>query len=831
MKMNKLDITFLFFIFAINFSSLKAEVTSPCLAKMKIMDFKSLDLEKCNLAGALVNTPEVRDYHREKIYKKLSQDLARQIDQSVEEFAILDEFYGNNGNGLGDNPNVKQNCSLNVLESYENKCPGKKLDFLKDALNAKGSSLKRHFISKFNNLSSSKKYGENQCPIEDASGVFKLKSKLDNESAQDFINLLKKKDIDPNLYQSFINQYPQFKLIQQTKNTDFINSFESYVKSFNGNKSASEYIADFFKIKSNNDILGNGLGDQCKTINDNAQKFLCTDLEELSTENQKISVNLFNLDTEKVIKNNDWDLPEVGSEAGDSFYAAYGFLCLERSNKKNSTKNKKSEKPLDDWYLSFNQNTRPDNKNIESEREFFCKVYNCKDIVKGDTDKVMEVPSCKSGGPIKSVDILAKYCKNKLSSCASEQEKNYLFIKSIEDAVEKNKEADAYEQRRRERGTNPNSNEPEAERPRRLSTFAENFLGVEGSLIAEGKKVTPATIAEKTEEFKERNLDPSPAVASETKPTQLAKNEQPAAAPVVPVATSLAPEVNDGKNINIKTAQLAQEQDSIAPVKRSRRSSNTSSSSSTYRSDDSSSSSSQSNNNDDEIKKMRAEMEDLAKSMKAPSVDAQNIAAIADSNARYVSKAKTTISGSSASEERERNLNSWESRLREREGDLFDRETRTPSSFSESGNTFKKSEASENSAKASKTNDGAIQLSSSDKEKDKKSGSGGASKSDGKGSATGTDSAETVISSEELANMKADSLAKLGLGADRTFIMKIKHLQKFYNVTVKKLFYQDKEMLVPLLNESNSSLAKIILDSPLFSEYKKIQFSSRLSNK
>lgn len=801
--------------------------STPCQVKLQILDFKTLNLEDCKMAGALVNNSEMKKYQQEKIYKKLSVNLARQIDQGIEEMATLDQFYESNGQKLGENADIKKNCRVDIFDSLENKCPGVKLNFLKQALKINGGSVKDHLSLKFKKVSFGVKDNNQQCPIEDASGLFKLNSQLDNDSAMKFIELIKDKNANSEVYQQFINQYPQFKLVEKTNNTEFIKSFKNYISSFQGHKNnAADFIAKFFSDKKNNDILGAGFADQCRKINSNTQKFLCNNLDQLGSLDGEVSNELFGLDPEINLKENKRPLPDVTTEKGENFYSAYGFLCLARENK--ADKKVLPQNSVDDWYKLFNQNTRPvsEEKSINISKDLFCKTYNCQE------NSIKEsAPSCKNGGPVTSSDLKTQFGCPDSEICKSDIQKKILFIESIEKQDKLNKEADAYEQRRRERGTNPNSNEPEAERPRRLSTFAENFLGVEGSLIAEGKKVTPATIAEKTEEFKERNLDPSPAVVSETKPTQLAKNEQPAAAPVVPVATSIAPEVNDGKNINIKTAQLAQEQDSIAPVKRSRRSSNASSSSSTYRSDDSSSSSSQSNNNDDEIKKMRAEMEDLAKSMKAPSVDAQNIAAIAEANSRYMPKAKTTISGSSASEEREKNLNSWESRLREREGDLFDRETRAPSSFSESGNTFKKSEASENSAKASKTNDGAIQLSSSDKEKDKKSGSGGASKSDGKGSATGTDSAETVISSEELANMKADSLAKLATGPDRTFLMKIRHKQKFYNVTVKKLMYQGNEILVPLLNESNSSLAKIILDSPLFSEYKKIQFSSRLSNK
>ncbi|MBC7539130.1 MAG: hypothetical protein H7281_09930, partial [Bacteriovorax sp.] len=72
-------------------------------------------------------------------------------------------------------------------------------------------------------------------------------------------------------------------------------------------------------------------------------------------------------------------------------------------------------------------------------------------------------------------------------------------------------------------------------------------------------------------------------------------------------------------------------------------------------------------------------------------------------------------------------------------------------------------------------------------------------------------------------NLKLESLKKLGINSKSDFIIKIRYQQKYYNVSVKTFSYKGKDVLVPLLNESNSELSKIVLESPLFSEYKQLQ--------
>ncbi|MBC7429929.1 MAG: hypothetical protein H7336_15045, partial [Bacteriovorax sp.] len=778
---------FLFFTLFIFFSiSLYAnsDIDGHCQAKLRIMDFKSLDIQNCKMAQALVNTPEVIEYQREKIYRKLSINLAKQVEQNIEELATLDQFYSIKQQDLMmDSAEVKKECRIDHIKTLESKCGGSKLNILKSAFNTKGTSLYTYLAGKFTSVRG--KSASNQCPVQDSAAVFKLESQLDNKSALKFINFIKNdKDSSIRQYAEWIDQYPQFKLIEKNGDKNFKDLFKSYLRNFSGNpKDATEYITKFFFKNENQKILANGLASQCKKITQNVESFLCNGLDQLGSLDPKASDELFALDLKVNLENN-WDLPDVSSPEGKTFYAAYGFQCIARDNLKKHLP--PITNSVDQWYNNFNENTRPikANQKVDNAKSEFCSTYNC------SSKELTDLPSCKNGGPISSVDLRIKYKCPDSAECSVDALKYISFIEATE------KERPAFLKLVGNSASDNSDNALSGQNKNTpYSTFAENFLGVEGTLIAEGKKVTPLTIAEKSNEFKERKLDPTP-------PLRDAKNDNKSS-----MLTSLLPS-NDAKSIlgeqvadnSIKASvptrfdQIASNDDNFQSIKKIKPSKTTS----MIDKDLNNGSASTNFERDAEIKRLRADLESVTKSIKGS--ESEKLAAVTDSNARF---SPNTLGGTTKidsfkglnNSEKDRvdqyqkNLNSWDSRLNNWQNDIVDRNNRSLASSFET-NIAKHAE---NEGSVRTKSDTLVQLSALDKEKGKQAKGVGAASASG-----GIDSLEAIVSSDDLVNLKLESLKKLGINSKSDFIIKIRYQQKYYNVSVKTFSYKGKDVLVPL---------------------------------
>lgn len=839
---------FLIFLFAsVNYAEAE-NLTVYCGAKIVVSSaVEKLTEPSCGFAQNLVKNPDVENYHRNIIYQKLADKLATQIEQNVEETALFAQYATVNNREIlsAGESDIKKNCKLDNISQSE-KCVGyknvnevsKKLKLelirskIQKNLNTTCSNQNLQQILQTKVLETIGRsvpaengcvQKESSCPIAGTTGAFSLSSQLDENSAIEFINRIQNPQTAILAIDEVFNNYPQFKLIKNS-GEDFKKDFVNYLKAYKKNQgSAKAFINKFiFENVDSQKALSHTLAGQCRKLNENLEKFICgKDLEgsELASLEKDASVKLFGLNP--TLKN-DADVFDDAPGDGKNFLAAFGFQCLAKSQIKNGNKLNR-ENSVDSLFETFTKNTRQQSisdKVLQDNNDQFCSIYNCKE------NSVKGKGACEKGGPMTSASLRNIYgCDKQI--CSTDILKYISYLESHEKLP--STKSQTSNERKLSSGNSGSSDKSSAESQPRYSAFLENYLGAKGTLIAEGKQVTPAAIAEKTKEIEERKPAPvaltQSSKPSETKSLQFAKNDTstaPTATSNAPVAASNSTDYSykesmpESKNHNNITAIRSPR---TASVNRNAEDNTTASSYNSTRS----------NNRNDEINSLRSELEDLTKSMKGS--DAEKLATIADVNSRYSSKNPSVARDlTSAEQERnaqyERNLSAWEERLRRRESDLFAREARGPSNFADSTNSKTQGGEAASRGARSSGSESAILLTASDKDKEKSGGVGAQGKSSGKPNAISvTDSAEAIISSDDLAILKADSLKKLGINTDSAFVMKVHYLQKYYSVPVKQLRYQGKDILVPLLNKSNSALSKIILESPLFADYKTFQES------
>jgi hypothetical protein len=793
-----------------------ANTDGNCAARIKIMEFSKIEMQDCKLAAALVNNPEIREYQKNKIYEKLSKKLAQQVEQNMEEMALLDQFFSFNDKDLLLDKNVEKNCKLTHVKNIEKSCGGKKLSLLKKDFGIAGASFAEQLANKYASVRNiGEKSRQRSCPLHGSSGDFTLASQIDTKSAFLLIQATRKesgeKDTKP-----FYDEYPQFKLIEKG-DARLKNKFKEYLMKFAGSPlEAKKYVTDFLINEDNKGSIALGLAQQCKKITSNLETFLCSDLDQIGSLEKEASEGLFNL-TPKMSLEDMFDVPHVGTEVGDTFMTAYGFQCLAQSQAK---KPNPSEN-IDDWYKNFTANIRKAKTSNETSDASgnFCNLYNCQGAIN----------LCKSGNHLKSDDMAAYYNCPFGDKCTKDISKYFTYLQVLEKETSKKQSLNEIAGNSSQKENQVNGKVP----VEHYSRFTENLLGVEGTLLTEGKKITPASIAERSLEFAEKKLDTTMPVRDikiaekSTQPQQetiRTVGEQPMQA-----ATSLAPTMGTSKFEQYASNENFSDSAAKIPAKSSKDSAlNKRDTNSTY-SPSFGGNSAAENERDTEMKKIRSELEAVTKSLKGS--EAEKLAAVTDSNAKYTAPAlagnKSDTSGLNAAERDrleayQRSLNAWENRLKNWQTEIatnsVNHDNRSPAANDANAAGKKTDNYSGDSAGRGSHNDSGLTLSSGEKDKSKSSKGPTANVN-----ALSAEAPEALISSEELADMKVDSLKKIGINFKSSFIMKIRHQNKIYDVAVKSFAYKGKDILVPLLNDQNSTLAKIVLESPLFSDYKSFQ--------
>ena len=790
----------------------------------------------CALQKSLAKDENVQKQHREIIYEKLSKELAKQITQNSEDISLLTNFYNSNDQDLMMNSSeIADSCRLDVVKQIENcggKAPGPyfdlKLSLLKNKLPKNGDtpfknedSLYGLLAGKFySDLGMSELGNDLKCPLEGNSGNFMLRNQLEDESSADIVNLIK------NSKSVVFEEYAHLKMIQNTNDPDFIESFNKYIKAIPIGASSKEYIKNFFFDKNNQKKMAPALANQCKKMNKNMNQFLCSDLTELGSLDDKTSKNLFNkLNTTDSIE----DQYEVDF-SDSSVLTAYGMQCIAKDNLLNNSEKKNSAdfQSIDQWYYDFTKNTRDEEGISKGQTSVydFCMSYTCKDKT------VQSLNSCKNGGPLNSTD-LSKFLgcdKNpKKENCNSKLQRNISYMASLEklkqgsvDQILANTSTSSISG-----GTNSNSKKNVDSKnvvSGRLPNFAENYFGIEGSLKALGKPITPLVISQKKQEFTENKLATN--TPKYTTPVAMKKElAQIQKYPTKTVSQESSAPYPTFTPTEVSQANVAR-QAFVMPKERSEATSNkerihakklaaieAQSDGSRIR---------------DEVEKMIKEIKNTKKEMS----EVQNaIASATQSNGKSTKNSFDTSSANRAEHERlkrlEQNLNDKSNRLDEYRKELDNRNFATKSGLTNDRPASAPRAASDvQNNKPSVANNINDTDSYSNPGNSPKLSSTTNAKTDSK--ASGNNSAAAFIQSgiessslttDELSKLSAEKLKGLGIDSSQPFTLRVNFEGQTYQVPVRSFVFKGTKGLGPIMNPKNKNLNDFLLSSPLFKHY------------
>ncbi len=809
----------------------------PCLHEngtFGLNEFKKFD---CKAVALIVQDPKVKENYEDKIFDNLASVLEKKVSQSLEEVTLLDQFYSHHDRDMFmGNDDVKNKCRLEVIAQTE--CPSanglnkanKKLEkLLSKFTDSKEGNLYERLFSKVHSLRAPKLEKRLQCPLSGVSGYYSLESQLNEVAALQIIEDFKmpitsevsQKDRDERKI-LLEGAYPQLRLL---KNADLAGGkgiavkFQEYVSKFDESKgqSRTDFINSFFLDQDNQASLSAGLASQCESVGQSIQKYLCEDLSHLGT-TQDFAEQLFG----------DSDTPEVEIQVSKGFSCEYKNLETSEEDIEKLTE----ENSIQHRYEQINTGLRPaiSEKEAEEITGPFCDMYSCK------TPESKKLKSCHNGGPVSYEDLESTFCpKYSSPTCTVDVQKSISYLKTLKDTQNIIESSQSL-------ASNTKTSGPSDTKPRkRYSSFFENFVGVKGTLKAEGRPITSTTIAQKEAEFIERKLSLS-SKSSSTKNSpseskEVAQKETTQQKPQQPSSTPINNAINYEKFMKLGDAQKeANEKLKKDIIDRANNKYIASASSATNTSASAAKSRAISDaeaQRDSEIEKLRSELASVADSIKgAPE---QKLATIAAHNSAYEPNKSNYDPQKAMNQAEKERLARYRDNLDARDAELRKREfeVRT-SSYGRNIEDEKPQEAARATAESASNNSssgsGAVKLS-----KGSSSSVGGAgpgnSDSSGKGEMGAvSEIAETdFVSSEKLATLGA--LKDLGMEGKESFIMRVRYNSKIYEIPVKTFTYKEKKILVPLLSEKNRELAQIVFESPLFSDYQKYQLDKQKDKK
>ncbi len=869
----------------LNTISFAKEINTPCqFQDLKIIlgGFKDVD---CKMASKIVES----DKELEKIYlkqldKNLSKEIAKISAETIEDISLIDSFFDQNGIDISEHEGVRQSCKLEDMS--EPKCDSKinqvtineRISRIleNESVLPKGNSqnipntFRGRLIAKANSIRDAKNTNEKSCPVNGSSGNFILKSFFTLADAKEFIESYKKYSTEEKLQK--LNEFPQFKLV--AKNKKLLEMFERSMLSYNPSQfDEKTFIESFFKNREVQQLLGDSLSAKCNNLKKNISTFVCKDNRSIPLLKEKDRFDLF-IDRDK----DDVDYDDNDLLARE---VSRGLSCKYEDQINNGEKSK--DNPLlkssvgDLVYsiksdLRINEKQKVFAKNVKN----FCDLYLCKN------ESAQAFSSCKGGGPINSYDLL-KTCNgnDKLScelnsdtklrekcftdalvKCDMSQQKYLSYVKMRErDAINANNIplslAGIETTNSNGDSSTSGSESGKVVKPRGYSNFFQNFLGVEGTLIAEGKKPTAAAIADKVADFKERNLDVSGSGASlsDRAKVTLGSDINGAAGAAQSLLGTQGQQLAQADSQQVSGQGQGQVETNDA--NRRAREALQSSLIEAYSRPDRTPSSvvsdqktkksvarierETSDEDDATIKGMRAQLDDILGSIKSlpPSEQLKTIAANNQSITGGGNDTSADDFRNKAEQDRldkyrdrlkkwDQELGSWSSELRRKEFDSsWGSPTAANAPVSGTGINPKSSAAS---AYPDGGSGSGLKLTAVN------GASGNGLKVDPskavlgqpKAGANGLEEDDMIVSSEKLSELNEADLKSIGVKSKDSFIIRVRHLDKIYAIPVKSLVHDGKSMFVPMLSEQTQNLAKIVLESPLFADYRDYQAKIKL---
>jgi len=794
---------FFFALISLNLQAASKDLEKFCQGKIQAANFKKQAITNCNLAGGLAAGEDVQLYAKEIAAKKLITLTADQIKQSLQNLALNDQFFNSINMPLlrSEDSELKSSCRLDNFNNLDRLC-GKdqkanpaRIKLIQAALGFNSGTLKQNLSKIFlSNLGQGQE--AKSCPVAGAGQGFLMKGQLDNESH----NILEMIKINNDVF----DRYPQLKLLGDAHQKT---AFLEFAAAQTTELSDRELVATFYKNHPEIDFRKPIL-EQCNETISNMREVVCDQIPEPLTLNQQVNSEIFNFDVSTPSM-------EDQMESGEDTYLGFALHCqylnkckndvncpqidIEAANiiSKKDTQEKKNIycspykkedmrlglSKLDKKFLCLDNSLRKVKTSDDDQlAKTFCSHYSC------SSDEVKKTLSCQKGGPLSLDDFKVTFDCPKGNLCTKDKKLMYSYLKNYE-----------AEQIRIGEWKKTHGKVTSAETPALYSSFVENFLGVEQTLVAEGRPVTAEAVKQKEEQFKKRGLSTGAAVAdastSATSESAVAKTSIKAPSASTDAKTS----VGENQNYNSWTSNSAQVSDTpsrstktevpkkLADVSK-------------------------------DSQDMRQELEDMINSIKGSKKDKLNT--VTDNNSNYVPAADGgMMNDSGLSRSEKRRIDDLRRQL-----DQLNAPKPTANNTPNAAYDEQSQQAAEAMAARPKTDDYGYDP--------KKAAAATLAASSGKGGTTSRAPAneeggavvEKLVKSEDLPKLSIEELRELGFKDSETFVIKVLHENRLIEIPVKKFSIDGKtSILAPVFNSSNSRLSTLVLKSPLFSEYREYQ--------
>ncbi len=711
----------------------------------------------------------------------MAQKIFTRINQSLNDIASIERFYSKNGVDIGrQDSDLLNSCSLKKISEIEQECQNipnantkKKVQLIITAFSAEkteGKNLSQIAAKRFAEIRSIlNRNKSNHCPFPEHSSHEIISRSISSNLKKDFFSHAKKNEKLDN------TSDPLQKILFASKN------YSDLIKQNANSSDPNEFYNQVFKSGDFKKILSNSLVSKCNSTFSKLKDFLCTEtglFSKSAIQNKSLALK----------NENDKDINIINS-------------CRYKRLIKHFSENKDSQKKI--FYDKLNKDiseslplssSKEDNKNTSSTS---CEIYFCKN----------KEFKCSKNNTIITSSELQAICDTRKESCSID----VLGMIPILEQYEKDNENSP---------SQSSSSTASSSGKERHSVFLANFLGAEGIAEIEGKPATPANIQAIESRIASR-------VAEATSPTATSSTSMVIGSGASSIPNSTDVTTNETTHVASNTTSAPKS----PPVQMPTANSNSDTSFNNARSSFIPSAP-KNDISDTDAAALRKQLDQMVQNIgKNP---AENFETVAAYNKEILDNKKGLNVTDQNKAERER-LDRYRDRLEKWEGDIRDEDTgnfrrRSQRAFDEDEQYADSdmSPTSRNLAGGPVNGSGPSKAGSSSSlptltaTKNVKGAAGANSQANGNGQElTGETSLE--ISPEELVKLNPEQLAKLGIKDTSSFFLKVKSSEGLVLLPVKKLKYDNQEVLTPIMSEKSKVISDFVSRSPLFAPYRDMQ--------
>ncbi len=813
------------FLFKAYFAT-ASDQSLKCPKSELLSDHNNESILGCDAAVIALKLDSAGDKaYRNKINKNLAEIVAKQATQVLQTLGSSSAYFENNNKSflVKDSPEVATQCKFDFISKLETEgCPGKsdkadqknRIKILKDAFDTQNSS--GTLFETIADVYQTEKYGaspdQKTCPLNKS--AYPLNSQLTPEVLQKFKSLL---NPDIGNLSKMYEMYPQLSLIieadQVSPTSKFKERFENYMKAFKDEKNSdiNKYFSDFLFKNENQKIIGKGVAHRCSQANSSISRFICEPINPLATNNPEVSYNLFNkYDLDLEYQDQDPD----AKQDKDFTYKTYAYQCLAKKQPEVSRKSHPSHaqasslsifdpcidfkdqgQSVDNLYSCFNQNVHPDIADTKQVTlvENFCARYTCQ------SPDVQNAPSCKSGGPLSSDNLIL------LAENNPDIQNEISYLKSLE--LQRKTQKETKTKIQQSLASNSSSKDKNSSSPDLgMSAFDMNAFGSKSAMKFQNIPETADTTKLVENDMKAKGITPST-----TEDTRRIASGEPvvqrpalATAPM-PQAPQQASQVTNRALASTATSTYTYGDATAIAAKADRAHADASATSG-------------------KVDKVAQMVDDLNKIMKPNNNSARSIIPNAPTFAAEARPTSIDAESKKAKEEA-RELENWAQSLRNRERDLQDREFYADRRESERRQREMLRAGSAGDSPKSTADTGANASANSNanpRAPREESASSSGLKINQKITAADVNASPSgiLVTPEKLDKLDKMDLKHFGVNIEEPFIISLQMNGKLIHVRVAKVTLNGSTFLAPRLNEDNKEVKEVILKSPMFSEFR-----------